>query len=113
MNKKVCEFLFFAVLAASVTGLSGCTSRNPSVGMYGSDNMIGDPLIGDVPLSADNLGLPMDGDRSLFEPVMFAYDSSQVNPEEAGKVEAVAGHTVSHEDVARELRKKWLIGAAG
>ena len=32
----------------------------------------------------------MDGDRSLFEPVMFAYDSSQVNPEEAGKVEAVA-----------------------
>jgi len=59
--------------------------------MYG-DNMYGDPLIGDVPLNADNLGLPMDGDRSLFEPVMFAYDSSQVNPEEAGKVEAVAKH---------------------
>jgi len=90
MNKKVCKFLFFAVLAASVTGLSGCKSKKPSADMYGSDNMYGDPLIGDVPLNADNLGLPMDGDRSLFAPVMFPYDSSQVNPEEAGKVEAVA-----------------------
>ncbi|RKX37402.1 MAG: peptidoglycan-associated lipoprotein [Verrucomicrobia bacterium] len=91
MNKKVCKFLFFAVLAASMATLSGCRSRKPSADMYG-DNMYGDPLIGDVPLNADNLGLPMDGDRSLFEPVMFAYDSSQVNPEEAGKVEAVAKH---------------------
>lgn len=92
MNKKVCKFLFFAVLIASVAGLSGCRSSKPSAGLYGSDNMIGDPLIGDVPLNADNMGLPMDGDRSLFEPVMFAYDSSQVNPEESGKVEAVAKH---------------------
>ena len=90
MNKKACKFLFFAVLAASVTGLSGCKSKKPSADLYGSDNMYGDPLIGDVPLNADNMGLPMDGDRSLFAPVMFAYDSSQVNPEEAGKVEAVA-----------------------
>ncbi len=88
MNNRTCKFLFFAVLAASVVTFSGCNSRKPSAGMYG-DNMIGDPLIGDVPLNADNMGLPMDGDRSLFEPVMFAYDSSQVNPEEAGKVEAV------------------------
>ncbi|RKX37367.1 MAG: peptidoglycan-associated lipoprotein [Verrucomicrobia bacterium] len=90
MNKKVCKFLFFAALAASVTGLSGCKSKKPSAEMYGSDNMYGDPLIGDIPLNADNLGLPMDGDRSMFAPVMFAYDSSQVNPEESGKVEAVA-----------------------
>jgi peptidoglycan-associated lipoprotein len=90
MNKKTCKFLFFAVLAASVVTLSGCKSRKPSADMYGSDNMYGDPLLGDVPLNADNMGLPMDGDRSLFEPVMFAYDSSQVNPEEVGKVEAVA-----------------------
>ena len=90
MNNKICKFLFFAVLAASVVTISGCKSRKPSADMYGSDNMYGDPLLGDVPLNADNMGLPMDGDRSLFEPVMFAYDSSQVNPEEAGKVEAVA-----------------------
>ncbi len=90
MNNKICKFLFFAVLAASVVTLSGCKSRKPSADMYGSDNMYGDPLLGDVPLNADNMGLPMDGDRSMFEPVMFPYDSSQVNPEEAGKVEAVA-----------------------
>jgi len=30
-----------------------------------------------------------------------------------GKTEAKAGRTVSHDDVASELRKKWLIGAAG
>jgi len=91
MNKKMCNFLFFAVLAASVTIFSGCRSK-PSADMYGSegDNMYGDPLMGDIPLNADNMGLPMDGDRSLFDPVMFAYDSSQVNPEEAAKVEAVA-----------------------
>ncbi|MCK5675526.1 MAG: OmpA family protein [Verrucomicrobia bacterium] len=91
MNKKACKFLFFAALVASMATLSGCRSRNPSADMY-DDNMYGDPLIGDVPLNADNMGLPMDGDRSLFEPVMFAYDSSQVNPEEASKVEAVAKH---------------------
>jgi len=92
MNKKTCKFLFFAVLTASVVTLSGCKTKKPSADMYGSDNMYGDPLIGDVALNPDNMGLPMDGDRSLFEPVMFAYDSSQVNPEEVGKVEAVAKH---------------------
>lgn len=90
MNIKICKFLFFAVLVASLASLSGCKSRKPSADLYGSDNMYGDPLLGDVPLNADNMGLPMDGDRSMFEPVMFAYDSSQVNPEEVGKVEAVA-----------------------
>jgi len=90
MNKKVCKFLFFVGLAVSATVLSGCKSKKPSADMYGSD-MYGSEIIdGDIPLNADNMGLPMDGDRSLFEAVMFAYDSSQVNPEEAGKVEAVA-----------------------
>lgn len=91
MNKKTCNFLIFAVLAASMTIFSGCRSK-PSAEMYGSgdDNMLGDPLLGDVPLNDNNLGLPQDGDRSLFDPVYFAYDSSQVNPEEAAKVEAVA-----------------------
>jgi len=36
-----------------------------------------------------------------------------VNAVRHGKAEAAAGKTVSHDDVARELRKKWLIGAAG
>jgi peptidoglycan-associated lipoprotein len=91
MNKKACRFLFYTMLAAFAVANFGCRSSKPTADTYG-DNMYGDPLIGDVPLAADNMDLPMDGDRSLFEPVYFAYDSSQVNPEEAGKVEAVAGH---------------------
>ena len=77
MNKKACKFLFFAVLAASMATLSGCRSRKPSADMY-CDNLYGDPLIGDVPLNADNMGLPMDGDRSLFEPVMFEIGRAHV-----------------------------------
>ncbi len=91
MNMKSYKFLFFAVLAISVTVLSGCRTKKPSSGMYGSDNMYGGAIIDDdIQLNPDNMGLPMDGDRNMFEAVMFAYDSSQVNPEEAGKVEAVA-----------------------
>ena len=89
MNKKACRFLCYAVLAACAVTAIGCRSTKPTAGTY-DDNLYGDPLIGDVPLADDNLGLPMEGDRSMFEPVFFAYDSSQVNPEEVGKVEAVA-----------------------
>lgn len=88
---KAIRVLFFAVLAGSVVLTSGCRSK-PKADLYGSSgNMMGGSIIdGDIPLNADNMGLPMDGDRSMFEPVLFAYDSSQVSPEEAGKVEAVA-----------------------
>ena len=89
MKKMITNVLVFAVLAGSVAFMSGCKSKNPNAGLYGSDNLYGDPLIDDVPLNPDNMGLPMDGDRSMFEPVFFAYDSSQVNPEEAGKVEVI------------------------
>ena len=88
MNEKVFKFVFFAVLVASITTISGCRSK-PKADMYDpslSDNLI---LDGDIAL-VDPAGLPTDGDRSMFEAVLFAYDSSQVNPEEAGKVEAVA-----------------------
>ena len=49
-------------------------------------------------------------DCSLDDVLYHLYVVNAVN---RGKVEAAAGHTVSHDDVARELRKKWLIGAAG
>ena len=32
---------------------------------------------------------------------------------ERGREDVEAGRTMSHEDVARELRKKWLASAAG
>jgi len=91
---KVSRILFFSVLAGMVVMVSGCRSKKASADMYGSDpNMFGGPVIaGDMPLNPDNMGLPSDGDRSMFAPVYFAYDSSQVNPEEASKVEAVANY---------------------
>ena len=92
MKNMIFKMLAISVMAGSVAFLGGCKSK-PSADLYGSsDNLIGDPLIGDVPLGADNLNMPMDGDRSLFPPVFFAYDSSQVNPEEAGKCEQVASY---------------------
>ena len=32
---------------------------------------------------------------------------------ERGRADVKAGRTISHEEVERELRKKWLLGAAG
>jgi len=93
MKKMIFKWMVFSVLAGSTVFLGGCRTRNGgSADLYGSDNLYGDPLLDDVALAGDNLGLPQDGDRSLFDPLYFAYDSSQVNPEEAGKCEQVARH---------------------
>ncbi|VGO21817.1 OmpA family protein [Pontiella sulfatireligans] len=93
MSNKVFKFMFLMVLAGTTAFMSGCKSKNPNTGLYGSDaGLYGDPLLGDVPLEGDSGDWPADGDRSLFDAVYFAYDSSQVNPEEAGKCEAVAKH---------------------
>ena len=32
---------------------------------------------------------------------------------ERGQADAKAGRTISHQEVARELRKKWLVNSAG
>lgn len=92
MNKMILNVLVFSVVAGSLSLVGGCRSKNASsADLYGSDNLYGDPLMGDEALN-DTMGLPADGDRSMFPPVFFAYDSSQVNPEEAGKCEDVAKH---------------------
>ncbi len=91
MSKKVFNVLVFSVLAGSLVLVGGCRTKNAGgADLYGSEgNLYGDPLMGDVALN-DTMGLPTDGDRSMFPPVFFAYDSSQVNQEEAGKCEDVA-----------------------
>ena len=90
MKKVILKWFVFGVVAASLAALTGCKKNDAGADFYDSEaNMIGDPLIGDTPL-IDPAGLPADGNRDLFPPVFFAYDSSQVNPEEAGKVEDVA-----------------------
>lgn len=90
MKKLIFKLFVFSAVIGSVAFVGGCKSKNPNdASLYGSDNLYGDPLLGDIPL-ADTYGLPTEGDRSLFKAVYFAYDSSQVNPEEAGKCEDVA-----------------------
>lgn len=90
MNKMFFKLVVFTAVISSLAFVGGCRSKNANgADMYGSDNLYGDPLMGDMPLN-DMDGLPADGDRSVVEPVFFAYDSSQVNPEEAGKCEEVA-----------------------
>jgi len=49
-------------------------------------------------------------DCSLDDVLYHLYVVDAVN---RGKAEADAGQTMSHDDVAKELRKKWLIGATG
>ncbi|MEA2068909.1 MAG: OmpA family protein [Verrucomicrobiota bacterium] len=90
MKKLVFKIFVFGFVAGSLAFVGGCRKAKPGADLYGSgDNLYGDPLIGDTPL-IDTDGLPADGNRDLFPPVFFAYDSSQVNPEESGKCEDVA-----------------------
>ena len=49
-------------------------------------------------------------DCSLDEVLYHLYVVQAV---EAGRGDVEAGRTMSHDDVSRELRRKWLIGAAG
>lgn len=91
MKKKILNLIVFSVMTGSVALVGGCRNRNVSdAELYGSDNLYGDAMLGDMPLMDDSMGMPADGDRSIVSPVFFAYDSCQVNPEEAGKCEDVA-----------------------
>lgn len=90
MMSKFMNLFVLAAVACSLAFVSGC--RNPNTAdQYPDDGglIIGDPLMGDVPLGSID-GLPADGDRTVVDPVYFAYDSSTVNSEEAAKVEKVA-----------------------
>ncbi|MDH3981386.1 MAG: OmpA family protein [Kiritimatiellaceae bacterium] len=91
MKKIIFKLVVFSAVTVSLAFLGGCKSKNPN-GMDDWDDteglIVGDSIEGSM--LNDSMGLPADGDRSLFPPVFFAYDSSQVNPEEAGKCEEVA-----------------------
>ena len=90
INKTFFKLITMLALVGSVTLVGGCRNTNTADPWEGG--IIGDPLEGDNALAGSSIGLEIDGDRSLFPPVYFAYDSSQVNPEEAGKCEQVADY---------------------
>ncbi len=89
--KKNSSFFLNITLLLVVASLAGCKSpgRNPA-GVYGSsvDGEYGSfgtiPLAGRFTGGSEHIG--------LFEPVLFAYDSSQVSAGERAKIEAVASH---------------------
>ena len=91
MNKMIFKVLAITAMVGSLALTGGCKSKNAnSAEPWDGTGVIGGPLEGDIPLAESYDGLPADGDRSIVPPVYFAYDSSQVNPEEAGKCEQAA-----------------------
>lgn len=68
--------------------LAGCRTTPSSMGGSGTNS--GNGIGGEAIIVGSNDAYPQDGDRSVFEPVYFDYDSSAVKPGEAAKVEVVA-----------------------
>ena len=101
MRRVSAKVVFMWIAAGGVLLISGCQSTGVNEGVFGSDNLYGDPLIADIPLN-DLDGLPTNGDRTLFAPVMFAYDSAALNPSQAAICEAVASHLMGRGGVILE-----------
>lgn len=69
--------------------ITGCaTHKDPSNG--GESGTMIDGASIDGSLIGDHDSYPAEGNRSLFKPVFFAYDSSQVHSDESYKCEQVA-----------------------
>lgn len=101
MRKVSVKVGFMWIAFGVVLLISGCQSTGVNEGVYGSDNLYGDPLIADIPLN-DLDGLPTNGDRTLFAPVQFAYDSATLNPSQTAICEAVASHLMDRGGVILE-----------
>lgn len=90
-NRRVIQVLALAAMVVTMAG--GCKSKTPPIDP-GSQDITGigpgsDVGVGDVGMMGGER-LPAEGDRTMFAPVMFDYDSSQVSQTERAKVEAVA-----------------------
>ncbi|MBN2684840.1 MAG: OmpA family protein [Pontiellaceae bacterium] len=87
MKNTVLKTVGASILAGFLAVSMGCTKTNPNAGGWDPDSAV---IEGGVPAFTSTLDQPVDGNRSLVDPVYFAYDSSQVNPEEGIKCEQVA-----------------------
>ena len=58
--------------------VNGCQTTSKNSLISGADNIYGDPLIVDIPLN-NTVGIPSDGDRTLFQPIYFSYDLSLIH----------------------------------
>lgn len=71
--------------------INGCQTAPKNNLISGADNIYGESLVVDIPLN-NTLGVPSDGDRTLFQPIYFSYDSSAISPDQAIICEGVAQH---------------------
>ena len=101
MRRVSAKVVFMWMALGGVLLISGCQSTGVNEGVFGSGNLYGDPLIADIPLN-DLDGLPTNEDRTLFAPVLFAYDSAALNPAQAAICEAVASHLMGRGGVILE-----------
>ena len=85
------SLILSAALLLTLATLTGCTSpgANPA-GVYDSSGSI--PLANRWTGGSEHVG--------MFEPVLFAYDSSQVSSGQRAKVEAVGSHLKANQNVA-------------
>ena len=92
---NIYKWISLSGLAVCAIVLSGCQNTN-SGGPGGSEtSLFGTPLPEGSEFGSQT-GLPVDGDRSMFEHVYFSYDSSSVEPSETRKIEAVASYLNSN-----------------
>lgn len=82
-----------ALMVAATVAMTGCKSK-PKGGIEGDGSgltPIDNTKIEGLDTNAmSGERLPPEGDRNMFQPVMFEYDSSQVPTSERAKIEAVA-----------------------
>ena len=102
-NLSLKFFMFTIVMFIGL--LSGCQSTSSNDILSGADNMFGDPLVMDSPLNELD-GLPTDGDRSIFSPIYFSYDSSTINPDQISICEDVAQYLENGGGVILEGQRK-------
>ncbi|MBN2162360.1 MAG: OmpA family protein [Pontiellaceae bacterium] len=89
----ILKALTVSLFVGSVAFVGGCRTKTSAEGGWDPNAYAqGGGLGGDNAFLVDNLSAQRDGNRDLFPPVYFAYDSSQVNPEEAGKCQEVASY---------------------
>lgn len=90
MKKTILKTVGASILAGFLAVSMGCKGPNTAGFGDGGLNLDGMGGLGGISVDGSNLDLSQDGNRSLVDPVYFAYDSSQVNPAESGKCEQVA-----------------------
>ena len=101
MNKFNNVFSLVLFTFFYVTLMSSCRSVDMNRSSFGESNLYGDPVITEIPLN-DIDELPIDGNRTVFAPVRFSYDSSQLNPSQAAICEGVAQYLINKRGVILE-----------